>query len=207
MPELPDERCARFTSSYGLSTSDACLLTDERPVADYFERPETALQSQGVGPKAIANWILGELFRLLHERNLGVSAARESPQQLVQLVALLQERQVTMSTAKHVLDVMFNRGKAAREIVAEEGLIQISDADRLAAVVDEVITAHADAVTQYRSGKETVPRFLVGQMMKATKGKADPSLAADLMKERLAWFVLCARVPYNHVCVNRLLGR
>jgi len=186
MPELPDERYARFMSTYGLSPYDARLLSDERPVADYFERAVAAGQPEGVDPKAIANWITGELFHLLHDGNLEITAGRVSPEQLVQLVALLQEGQVTMSSAKHVLDVMFKTGKAARDIVAEEGLIQISDAGRLAAIVDEVIAAHADAVTQYRSGKGTVLRFLVGQVMKATKGKADPNLAADLIKRRLS---------------------
>jgi aspartyl-tRNA(Asn)/glutamyl-tRNA(Gln) amidotransferase subunit B len=186
MPELPDERYACFTSTYGLSTYDAQLLSDERPVADYFERAVAAGQPEGVDPKAIANWITGELFHLLHDQNLEISAARVAPEQLVQLVALLQEGQVTMSTAKHVLDVMFHTGKAAPEIVSEEGLIQISDADRLSAIVDEVLAAHVDAVTQYRSGKETVLSFLVGRVMKATKGKADPNLAARLIKSRLS---------------------
>jgi len=108
------------------------------------------------------------------------------PEQLAQLVALLQGGQVTMTTAKHVLQVMFHTGKAAREVVAEEELAQISDADRLATIVDEVIAAQADVVAQYRSGKETVLRFLVGQVMRATGGKADPNLAADLIKKKLA---------------------
>ena len=186
MPELPDERYARFTSTYGLSSYDAQLLTDERPVADYFERALAAGRPEGVDPKALANWITGELFHCLHDQNLEISAVQVSPEQLVQLVALLQEGQVTMSTAKHILEVMVNTGKAAREIVAEEGLIQISDADHLSAIVDEVIAANVDAVSQYRSGKKTVLRFLVGQVMKTTKGKADPNLAADLIKQRLS---------------------
>jgi aspartyl-tRNA(Asn)/glutamyl-tRNA(Gln) amidotransferase subunit B len=186
MPELPDERCTRLTCKYGLSAHDARLLTEERSVADYFERAVAAGQSEGVDPKAIANWITGELFHLLHDQNLEIGAVRVSPEQLVQLVALLQQGQVTMSTAKHVLHVMFNTGQAAREIVAEEGLVQISDAGRLSAIVDEVIATHADAVAQYKAGKETVLRFLVGQVMKATKGKADPNLAADLMKQGLS---------------------
>jgi len=186
MPELPDERCARFVSSYGLSPYDAGLLTEERPVADYFERAVAAGQTEGVGAKAIANWTAGELFRLLHGQNLEIGAARVPPEQLAQLVALLQGGQVTMTTAKHVLQVMFHTGKAAREVVAEEELAQISDADRLATIVDEVIAAQADVVAQYRSGKETVLRFLVGQVMRATGGRADPNLAADLIKKKLA---------------------
>jgi aspartyl-tRNA(Asn)/glutamyl-tRNA(Gln) amidotransferase subunit B len=186
MPELPDERYARLTSTYGLSSYDARLLTDDRPVADYFERAVAAGRAKGVEPKAIANWITGELFHLLHDQNLEIAAVRVLPEELVQLIALLQERQVTMSTAKHVLEVMSRTAKAAQEVVAEEGLIQISDADRLSPIVDDVIAKHADAVAQYRSGKEATLRFLVGQVMKATKGKADPVLAADLIKQKLS---------------------
>jgi aspartyl-tRNA(Asn)/glutamyl-tRNA(Gln) amidotransferase subunit B len=186
MPELPDERYARFTSGHGLSPYDAHLLTDERSVADYFERAVAAGKPAGVDAKAIANWITGELFHLLHDQNLEISAVQVPAEHLVQLVALLQEGKVTMSTAKHVLDIMFKTGKAASEVVAEEGLLQIKDASRLSAIVDEVIATEVDAVTQYRSGKETVLRFLVGQVMKATKGKAAPNLAADLIKHKLS---------------------
>jgi aspartyl-tRNA(Asn)/glutamyl-tRNA(Gln) amidotransferase subunit B len=186
MPELPDKRYARFTSTYGLSPYDARLLTDERPVADYLERAVAAGRSNGVDPKAIANWITGELFHLLHDQNLEIGAVRVLPEELVQLLALLQEGQVTMSTAKHVLEVMSRMAKAAQEVVAEEGLIQINDAGRLSPIVDDVIARHADAVAEYRSGKEAVLRFLVGQVMKATKGKADPVLAADLIKQKLS---------------------
>jgi aspartyl-tRNA(Asn)/glutamyl-tRNA(Gln) amidotransferase subunit B len=186
MPELPDERYARFMFAYGLSPYDAHLLTDERPVADYFEQAVAAGQPAGVDPKAIANWITGELFHLLHDQNLEISAVQVPAEHLVQLVALLQEGKVTMSTAKHVLGIMFKTGNAASEVVAEEGLLQIKDAGRLAAMVDEVIATEVDAVTQYLSGKESVLRFLVGQVMKATNGKADPNLAADLIKHKLS---------------------
>lgn len=186
MPELPDERCCRFAAEYGLSAYDAQLLTDERPVADYFERAVAAAQPVGIDAKTIANWIAGELFRLLHDGNLEITAVRVSPDQLVQLIALLQEGRVTMSTAKHVLDVMFSTGKAAQEIVAEEGLAQISDEGRLSAIVDEVIATQVDAVAQYKAGKVTVLRFLVGQVMRITGGKADPNLTADLLQRKLA---------------------
>jgi aspartyl-tRNA(Asn)/glutamyl-tRNA(Gln) amidotransferase subunit B len=185
MPELPDERYARFMSLYGLSAYDAGLLTDDRLVADYFEQALAAGQAKGVGPKAIANWITGELFHLLHDANLEITAIKVSPEQLVELIALLHENRVTTSTAKHVLGIMFNTGKAARDIVVEEGLLQISDADHLSPIADEVIAANPDPAAQYKAGKETVLRFLVGQVMKATKGKADPNLAAELLKRKL----------------------
>ena len=186
MPELPDERYARFTSIYGLADYDAQLLAEECPVADYFERAVAAGQDCGVAPKAIANWVTGELFHLLHDEHEGIGAIRIAPQQLVELVALLQAERVTMSTAKHVLGIMFRTGRSAPEVVADEGIEQIHDAHRLAVIVEEVIAAHADVVAQYKGGKETVLRFLVGQVMKATKGQADPQLAAELLQRRMA---------------------
>ncbi len=185
MPELPDERYARFTAQYGLSDYDARLLVDERPVADYFEHAVAAGQSRGVAPKAIANWVAGELFHLLHDGHLEISATHVTPEHLVELVVLLQAGRVTTSTARHVLGIMFETGKGAAEVVADEGLEQISDAGRLGIIVDEVIAAHADVVAQYKSGKGTVLRFLVGQVMKATQGKADPHLVAGLLRQKL----------------------
>jgi len=185
MPELPDERRCRFIAEYKLSAYDAGLLTEDRPVADYFEQAVSAAQRKGITSKAIANWITGELFRLLHAHNLEITAIKIPPEQLVELVALVKDNAITMTTGKHVLNVMFDTGKTASEIVAEEGLAQISDADRLSPIVDKVISANPDAVAQYKRGKGTVLRFLVGQVMRATRGKADPNLAADLLKGKL----------------------
>jgi len=186
MPELPDARYPRFMSEYALSVYDAGLLTDDRPVADYFEQAVAAARSRGIEPKAIANWITGELFRLLHVTNLDITTIKVSPEQLVEIVALVNGNVVTMTTGKHVLEVMFNTGKAASDIVAGEGLAQIADAERLSPIVDQVILANPDAVAQYKGGKSAVLRFLVGQVMTATRGKADPNVAADLLKRKLS---------------------
>ena len=186
MPELPDERYRRFMSEYQLSTYDAGLLTEDRPVADYFEQAVSVAQPRGIAPKVIANWITGELFHLLRASNLEITAIKIPPQRLVELVALVKDNMITMTTGKRVLQVMFDTDKAASDIVAEEGLAQIADADKLSPIVDEVISTNPDAVAQYKRGKDTVLRFLVGQVMRATWGKADPNLAADLLKEKLS---------------------
>jgi len=184
MPELADSRYERFVSSYRLPAYDARLLTAERSVADYFESAVT--MASGIEPKAVANWVLGDLFHLLHASSIDIIASKVSPGRLVELISLLDENKVTVSTAKHVLGVMFATGKSAAQVVAEEGLAQISDTDGLAPVVEQVIASNPDAVTQYRAGKDTVLRFLVGQVMRATAGKADPILAADLLKQRMS---------------------
>jgi len=186
MPELPDERCRRFMAEYQLSAYDASLLTEDRPVADYFEQAVSVAQPRGIAPKAIANWITGELFRLLHASNLEITAIKIPPERLVELVALVKDNVITMTTGKRVLQVMFDTDKAASDIVAKEGLAQIADTDKLSPIVDEVISTNPDAVAQYKGGKDTVLRFLVGQVMRATRGKADPNLAADLLKEKLS---------------------
>ncbi len=186
MPELPTVRCRRLVGEYGLSTYDASLLTEEKAVADYFEQAVAAGSAKGVQPKAIANWVTGDFFHLLHEANAEITTVRVSPQQLVELISLVNENVVTTSTGRHVLQVMFDSGKAAGEIVAKEGLSQIADLEGLSAIVDQVTSAHADAVAQYRAGKEAVLRFLIGQVMRATKGKADPNLAAEMLKKKLS---------------------
>jgi aspartyl-tRNA(Asn)/glutamyl-tRNA(Gln) amidotransferase subunit B len=186
MPELPEERSRRFMSDYELSTYDAALLTEERPVADYFEQAVAVAQPRGLSPKTIANWVTGELFRLLHSSNLEIDAIKISPEQLVALAALVEDNVITMTSGKRVLEVMFDSGRAAEDVVAKEGLAQIADVDQLVPIVEQVIAANPDAVAEYRRGKETILRFLMGQVMRATGGKADASLAADLLKQKLS---------------------
>jgi len=185
MPELPDARRPRFLSQYKLSTYDAGLLTDDRCIADYFEEAVAAGKPKDVKPKAIANWITGELFRWLHTTDLGITDVRVSPGQFVELIALINGKAITTNTGKHVLDVMLSTGRDSDDIVGEEGLAQIDDEGQLSSIAEEVISANPDAVAQYKSGKDAVLRFLVGQVMRATKGKANPSLAADLLERKL----------------------
>ena len=185
LPESPETRRHRFLSQYKLSAYDAALLTDDRCVADYFEQAVAAGEPKGIKSKATANWITGELFHLLRSTGAGITGIKVSPEHLAELIALVKTKAVTSNSGKHILAVMFNTGKCPSAIVAQEGLALIADVDQISSVVEEVISANADAVSQYRRGKDTVLDFLVGQVMRATKGKADPSVAADLLRTKI----------------------
>jgi len=184
LPELPDARRKRFMEQYGLSRYDAGVLVADREVADYFEECVKAGQGR-IEPKAISNWVTGELFRLMRAQGVEVSQVKVSPQELVALIGLVKEGTINLTAAKAVFAEMFETGKPAAQIVRERGLSRISDAQVLAGIVEEVIAANPKAVADYLGGKETVLKFLVGQVMKATRGRADPRLAAQLLREKL----------------------
>ena len=184
LPELPDAKRDRFVADYGLSRYDAGVLVADRAVADYFETCVRAGAGR-VEPKAIANWITGELFRLMKAQGLEIGEVRITPDKLVALIGMVEDGTITASTAKKVLAEVFETGRAPEEIVRERGLAQISDVEALSRVVDEVIAANPKAVADYLAGKKPVLRFLVGQVMKATRGKANPKLANELLLEKL----------------------
>ncbi len=186
MPELPEARRQRFIVQYNLSGYDAGLLTDERAVADYFEQAASAGESKGVSAKSIANWVTGELFHLLNVADIGIEMTKVSPTQLVDLLALVGNNAISTASGRHVLEVMFETGKPALDIVAEEDLARIADPNALSTVVEQVLRENPSAVAQYRQGKEAVLRFLVGQVMRATKGKADPDRTTQTLKEHLS---------------------
>ena len=181
LPELPDARRNRFLAEYGLSAYDAGVLTTDKAVADYFEACVKAYPEA----KTVSNWITGELFRLLKETETGIEEVRITPAALAELLTLVEKGTINQNTAKAVLGEMFQTGRAAAEIVAEKGLAQISDADELERVIDEVISANPDQVAEYRAGKERLLGWFVGQVMKATRGKANPQLVTELLKEKL----------------------
>ena len=181
LPELPDTRRDRFITEYGLSAYDADVLTTDKAVADYFEACVQAYPEA----KTVTNWITGELFRLLKETETGIEEVRIPPPALAELLSLVEKGTINQNTAKAVLGEMFKSGRAAAEIVAEKGLAQISDADELGRVIDEMIAANPDQVAEYRAGKERLLGWFVGQVMKATRGKADPQLVTELLKEKL----------------------
>jgi len=182
LPELPEDRKARFVREYGLPAYDAGVLTADRDVAAFFE---DAVAGDG-NPKAIANWITGEMFRLMNARGVEIGAVKMRPRQLCELLGLVDEGTVSSSAAKEVFVEMFDTGGSPAEIVRRKGLEQISDSSALEAVADQVIADNADAAAEYLAGREQVLKFLVGQMMKATHGKANPTLAAEILRERLA---------------------
>ncbi|MFQ6059658.1 MAG: Asp-tRNA(Asn)/Glu-tRNA(Gln) amidotransferase subunit GatB, partial [Anaerolineae bacterium] len=181
LPELPDARRERFMAQYKLSRYDADLLTSEKAIADYFE----ACARQYPDAKKAANWITGELFRLLKATDTEIEDTKIKPQDLVALLKIVDQGTISGSAAKTVFEEMFATGRSAEEIVAEKGLTQISDAQRLGSIVGEVLGENPQAVADYLGGKEAALRFLVGQVMKATRGQANPGLANELLRQEL----------------------
>jgi len=189
LPELPDAKRERFMRDYGLSRYDAAVLVAERAVADYFEQAVHEGQAQAerpISPKTIANWITGEIFRLMKETDTEIEQVRVTPAHLVALIRLVEAGTININTGKEVLSEMFMSGRSAEAIVQERGLAQISEESVLAQVVAQVLAGHPHEVQTYLSGKETVARWLMGQVMRATQGKANPALAQRLLEERLA---------------------
>ncbi len=181
LPELPAARRARFVAEYGIPEYDAGELTRTRQTAEYFE---AAARASG-NPKAASNWIMGELSRWLNERGLDLSQAPLSPDALAGLIAVIDDGTINSSTAKTVFESMMSSGRGAREIVQAEGLAQISDASAVLDVVRRVIEEQPDAVAQLRTGRKNTFGFLVGQVMKATGGKASPPLVNKLLRQEL----------------------
>ncbi|MBI3401049.1 MAG: Asp-tRNA(Asn)/Glu-tRNA(Gln) amidotransferase subunit GatB [Acidobacteria bacterium] len=181
MPELPDARRRRFVDSLALPEYDAAQLTQSLAVAEYFERAVAA----GAAPKMAANWIMGELARALKDAGADAATSPLAPEQLAGLIALIEKGTISGSIAKSVFEKMFASGRSADEIVASESLTQISDESQIAALVADVLAKHPDPVAQYRAGKTTTFGFLVGQVMKAAGGKANPKRVNDLLKRAL----------------------
>ncbi|MBI2524487.1 MAG: Asp-tRNA(Asn)/Glu-tRNA(Gln) amidotransferase subunit GatB [Candidatus Rokubacteria bacterium] len=182
LPELPAARRQRFAATYGLSAYDADLLTQGRALADYFE---AAVQAQG-RPKAVANWVLNELLRELPaDDDRAVAACPIPPQNLAGLLRLIDDGAISGKMAKDVFETMFRSGQDAPSIVAREGLTQVADAGELSRVVDQVLAANPKVVEDWRSGKKAALGFLVGQVMKATQGRANPGLVNRLLGEKL----------------------
>jgi aspartyl-tRNA(Asn)/glutamyl-tRNA(Gln) amidotransferase subunit B len=183
MPELPDAKKARYTADFGLSAYDAAVLTSDRSVAEYFE----AVVEAGGEPKQATNWITGELFRLMKDQNLDMAAVQTQspPGRLAGLLGLIEQETININTAKEVLAEMLRSGCTAGEIVEAQGLTQVSDEAALAEVVKQVLDAHPEEVAQYLGGKEGVAGWLMGQVMRATQGRAKPQLAQRLLMAEL----------------------
>ena len=185
LPELPDARKARFIGQYGLPAYDAELLTNRKDVADFFEAAMTTHSNS----KAISNWIVGDLFRVLKERGfdeqLYIRSWPVQARHVAELVRLIDEGKISGKIAKTVFDRLIDSGRSPSDIVKEKGLEQVSDAASIETAVQRVLAANAQQVSQYHAGNEKVFGFLVGQVMKATQGKANPQKVNELLKEKL----------------------
>jgi aspartyl-tRNA(Asn)/glutamyl-tRNA(Gln) amidotransferase subunit B len=181
MPELPARKRARFVADFGLREYDAEVLTQTRAVAEYFE---TAATVSG-DPKSAANWVMGDLMGLLKAEGKEIAESPVSAQNLGELLKLVAQGELSRKLAKEVFPRMFSTGATAAAIVEKEGLKQISDTGAVEKIVDDVIAANPKQVEQYRGGKSTVMNFLVGQVMKATRGQAGVAAVTDLLKRKL----------------------
>ena len=181
LPELPEVRRKRFVEDYGLPENDALLLTQSRELADFFELTATVTKNA----KASSNWIMGELMRKLNEQGISVAESSLSPYDLAGLIKLVDAGTITIPIAKVVFDKLYASGRSAESIVQEEGLGQIDDEVELERIVIETIRCNLKAAEQYRAGKTTTLGFLVGQVMKATGGTANPKLVNNLLKRLL----------------------
>ena len=189
LPELPEARRDRFVSEFGLPLYDANLLTSSKAMADYFEACLKTDKPEGLPltnrAKMTSNWLLGEFSRLLNATNTEISQAKVSPEQFCRLLDLINKGSLSGPAAKQVWEEMFNTGKPASEVISEKGLSQISDSSELEKMAEKIITENPQAVTDFKAGKETALKFLVGQLMKATRGRANPQMANQLLKNKL----------------------
>jgi aspartyl-tRNA(Asn)/glutamyl-tRNA(Gln) amidotransferase subunit B len=181
IPELPSAKRKRFQEHYGLPVYDADVLTQSKSLAEYFEQCTSALDS----PKEISNWIMTEVLRTLNEKGIEITELKITPKMLTEMLSLIRKGTISISMAKDVFSEMAATGKPAEDIVKTRGLEQLSDEDDLKALVKEIIENNPEEVQRYKDGKTGLLGFFVGQLMKATKGKANPNLANKLIKEML----------------------
>jgi len=181
MPELPETKRQRFLSEYQLSDYDAETLTNNRETADYFEATTQACGDA----KLAANWVMGGLTSLMNRHDIDISAVPVSPEALAGMLKRIQDNTISSSAAKEVLDALWQGEGSADAIIEAKGLKQISDTSAIESTIDEIIANNPAQVEQYRAGKEKVFGFFVGQAMKAFKGKADPAVVNQILKQKL----------------------
>ncbi len=182
LPELPDAKRERFLADYGLPPYDAQVLTSSKPLANYFESAVKAFPQ----PKTVSNWMMSELLRELNRDNREIEECPVAPDNLAQLLSLLDSGVISGKIAKTVFEEMYATGKAARAIVDEKGLVQVRDESEIESAIDRVLAENPKEVEQFRSGKDKLFGFFVGQVMRQTKGKANPQLVNEILKKKLA---------------------
>jgi len=181
LPELPDEKQARFVETYGIPLYDAEVLTSSRALADYFEACVQAFPEA----KTVSNWVMGSVLATLKAENKTIEEFPVPPERLAELLRLIKSGVISGKIAKTVFDDMVSTGKAPEAIVQEKGLVQVTDTDAITAVVSQVLDEHPQEVEDYKAGKRKLLGFFVGQVMKKTRGKANPKIVNEILKEKL----------------------
>jgi aspartyl-tRNA(Asn)/glutamyl-tRNA(Gln) amidotransferase subunit B len=181
LPELPRLRRQRFVSEYGLPEYDAGVLVADRDVAEFYE------EAAGLAgnPKAVSNWIMTEVMRVLGERNAAIGDLALAPAALAELVKLVDAKTINMTGAKEVFEVLVDTGGDPHAIVKEKGLVQVSDSDAIGAFVDQAMQENPQSVEDYKAGKKAAAKFLVGQVMRLSRGKANPQLVGQMIADKL----------------------
>jgi aspartyl-tRNA(Asn)/glutamyl-tRNA(Gln) amidotransferase subunit B len=182
LPEMPEQKRDRFVSDYGIPEYDAGVLTTSKALADYFE---TCVQLFDQ-PKTVSNWIMGDLLRELKNDNKEIDECPVTPERLTDLLKLIDDGTISGKMAKTVFEDMYHSGKAPAEVVKEKGLTQITDESALLKIVENVIAANPGQAADFKNGKDKLMGFFVGQVMKASKGQANPALVNKLLKEKLS---------------------
>ena len=183
MPELPDEKASRFVRDHGLSEYDAGVLTSSRELAGYYE---TVVRRLGGQAKLAANWVMGDLSGALNKDALDIGQSRVSAEAFAGLLARIQDNTISGKIAKEVFEAMWSDGTGADEIIEAKGLRQITDTSAIESAIDDVMAKNPGQLADYRSGKDKLFGFFVGQVMKATGGKANPTQLNDLLKKKLS---------------------
>jgi aspartyl-tRNA(Asn)/glutamyl-tRNA(Gln) amidotransferase subunit B len=186
LPELPDEKAARFALHYGLSAYDAGVLTSSRELADFYEAVVREVGGGATSAKLAANWVMGDFSAFLNRDGLEVGAARVPAPALAGLLRRIQDETISGKIAKEVFELMWADAAGADAVIEAKGLKQITDASAIEAAIESVMTANPKQLAEYRSGKDKLFGFFVGQTMKATQGKANPAQLNDLLKKKLA---------------------
>ena len=182
LPELPDARAERFAKTYDLNEQEISVLIEDRAVAAYFEE---AAQIKGADPKQVGNWVTGEIFRRLNEEDVSIDDAKVNPAALVELLGLVQKGTINQNAAREIFTELWEKGGSPASIVEARGLKQISDTGQLEDALAQVIEENPDAVEKIRGGNLKTVQFLMGQVMKITRGKANPQLVQDLIRKEL----------------------
>ncbi|OPY88622.1 MAG: Aspartyl/glutamyl-tRNA(Asn/Gln) amidotransferase subunit B [Smithella sp. PtaU1.Bin162] len=181
LPELPLARRQRFVSDYQIPAYDASVLTADKALADYFEEVVKLCSK----PKAASNWVMGDVLRFLNEEKRDIRNCPITAQALAEMISLIEDGTISGKMAKDIIDEMYKTGKSPRVIIAEKGMVQITDESALAKTIQTIMDANPNQLKDYRSGKEKLFGFFVGQVMKATQGKANPQKVNELLKKML----------------------
>ena len=181
IPELPEAKRVRFAEIYDISGDQIDVLTADRDIADYFE----ATVAAGVQSRLATNWIQGDVMRVLNDRKIAIGDLRVSAEYLAELIGLIDRGDISTNIARTVFDDMVETGESASSIVEKKGLVQISDTGELDGVIDQIIADNPDEVERFKGGDQKLMGFFMGQLMRATKGQANPQKASQLLREKL----------------------